>query len=176
MTGANRLYGIDMTQQEKSAQENKQASVAPAPLSDDALLGIVLVTHADYGSSILRAAEFVLGPLQGCASISVDGSCAVEETVQRLSSAVEKLDMGYGVILLTDMFGGTPTNLSLSLLRTNPNIEILTGVNLPMLLKVCSFRKKHVSEVAADVRDAGVNGIVLAGEMLKKRSVRSKEK
>ena len=81
--------------------------------------GIIVVSHADYGSSMLRTAEFILGPLSDCTSISVDVGQEVPETVRRLKDAAERLDKGAGVIVLTDMFGGTPTNLALSLLATH---------------------------------------------------------
>lgn len=71
-------------------------------------IGIIIVTHVDYGSSLLKAAEFILGPVQDCTSIQVDASFEVEETVNRLKEAVNLLDKGQGVLVLTDMFGGTP--------------------------------------------------------------------
>ncbi|MDL2209518.1 PTS sugar transporter subunit IIA, partial [Desulfovibrio sp. OttesenSCG-928-O18] len=80
--------------------------------------GVVLVTHVDYGAGLLRAAETILGPLADCSSIQVDAGLDVAETVARLKEAVSLLNKGNGVIILTDMFGGTPTNLSLSLLGT----------------------------------------------------------
>ena len=107
--------------------------------------GIIVVSHADYGSAILRTAEFILGPLSDCTSISVDVGQEVPETVRRLKDAAERLDKGAGVIVLTDMFGGTPTNLALSLL-SSLNVEVVTGVNLPMLLKVFSSRTLPLAE------------------------------
>jgi mannose/fructose/N-acetylgalactosamine-specific phosphotransferase system component IIB/mannose/fructose-specific phosphotransferase system component IIA len=98
-------------------------------------VGIIVVAHADYGSAMLRTAEFILGTLSDCTSISVDIAQEVPETVRRLDDAAQRLDKGAGVIILTDMFGGTPTNLALSLLGSH-NVEVVTGVNLPMLLKV----------------------------------------
>ncbi len=132
-------------------------------------IGIVLVTHADYGAALLRAAEFILGSLTDCASISVDGTQEVAETIERLKEAVHRLDSGRGVIILTDMFGGTPTNLSLSLLGSDA-IEVVTGINLPMLLKTFSARFADLQQVAHDAKEAGGNGIVVAGEMLRQRS------
>ena len=93
-------------------------------------VGIIVVSHADYGSAMLRTAEFILGPLSDCSSISVDVAHEVSETVRRLDDAAQRLDKGAGVIILTDMFGGTPTNLALSLLGSH-KVEVVTGVNLP---------------------------------------------
>ena len=131
--------------------------------------GIIVVSHADYGSAILRTAEFILGPLSDCTSISVDVGQEVPETVRRLKDAAERLDKGAGVIVLTDMFGGTPTNLALSLL-SSLNVEVVTGVNLPMLLKVFSSRTLPLAELAEVASEAGVKGIVVPGAMLKHKN------
>lgn len=132
-------------------------------------IGIILVTHVDYGSALLRAAEFILGPVQDSACIQVDSSLEVEETIVRLQEAVDRLSSGHGVLVLTDMFGGTPTNLSLSLLGSRDDVEVLTGVNLPMLLKVLGSRKMALSELAEAAEQAGREGIVAAGQMLRSR-------
>ena len=132
--------------------------------------GVVVVTHVDYGASLLRAAESILGPLQDCSSIQVDAAVDSAETVKRLQDAAMLLDHGQGVIILTDMFGGTPTNLSLSLLNTHA-VEVVTGVNLPMLLKVFENRiKLGLRELAMLAMDAGCKGIVSAGDMLRKKA------
>ncbi len=132
-------------------------------------VGIIIVAHADYGSAILRMAEFILGPLADCTSISVDVALEVSETVARLNDATERLDKGAGVIILTDMFGGTPTNLALSLLATH-HVEVVTGVNLPMVLKVASSRTRPLAELAELAGEAGKSGIVVAGSMLKNKA------
>ncbi len=128
-------------------------------------VGIIIVAHGDYGTVTLRTAELILGPLEDCASISVDVAQDVSETVQRLEDAAFRLDKGAGVIILTDMFGGTPTNLSLALLAKH-KIEVVTGVNLPMVIKVFSSRLKPLEELAVIAGDAGKSGIVVAGKML----------
>ncbi len=129
--------------------------------------GIIVVTHVDYGSALLRAAEFIVGPVQDCTCIQVDASVDVEETVSRLKEAVERLNAGNGVLVLTDMFGGTPTNLSLSLLGARHDVEVLTGVNLPMLLRVLSNRKLPLAELAELALKAGCDGIIAAGKVLR---------
>ncbi len=130
--------------------------------------GIIVVAHADYGSVLLRTAEFILGPLSDCSSISVDVGQEVPEIVRRLKDAAERLDKGAGVIILTDMFGGTPTNLALSLLTTH-HVEVVTGVNLPMVLKVFSSRTLPLPELAQAASEAGIRGIVVPGAMLRIR-------
>ncbi len=128
-------------------------------------VGIIIVSHGDYGTATLRTAELILGPIEDCASISVDVAQEVSETVQRLEDAAFRLDKGAGVIILTDMFGGTPTNLSLALLSKH-KVEVVTGVNLPMLIKVFSSRTKPLQELASIAGEAGKNGIVVAAKML----------
>ncbi|GHV54308.1 PTS sugar transporter subunit IIA [Deltaproteobacteria bacterium] len=130
--------------------------------------GIILVTHVDYGAGLLRAAETILGPLADCSSIQVDASLDVAETVARLKDAVRLLDKGNGVIVLTDMFGGTPTNLSLSLLGLGA-VEVVTGVNLPMLLRVFEARCEELSNLADDALEAGRRGIDSASRILRSK-------
>ncbi len=133
--------------------------------NDTGHVGIIIVAHGDYGSAMLRTAEFILGPLTDCSSISVDVAFDVGDTVKRLEDAASRLDTGNGVIILTDMFGGTPTNLSLALL-SHHTVEVVTGVNLPMVLKVFTSRTKNLEELAALAGEAGKSGIVVAGKML----------
>ena len=118
---------------------------------------------------MLRTAEFILGQQSDCSSISVDVAHEVSETVRRLTDAAQRLDKGAGVIILTDMFGGTPTNLALSLLATH-KVEVVTGVNLPMLLKVFTSRENELEELARIAGEAGAKGIVVAGSMLRNKA------
>jgi len=133
----------------------------------DAVVGIIIVAHTDYASALLRTTEGILGPLGDCTSISVDVAFDVSETVQRLNDAAQLLDKGAGVLILTDMFGGTPTNLSLALLTAH-KVEVVTGVNLPMIIKAFNSRSLPLKELAELVGEAGRQGIIVAGEMLKK--------
>ena len=130
-------------------------------------VGIIIVSHVDLGSSLLRAAEFLLGTQYDCCAVSINTSHDVSDTVQRLEDAANRLDQGAGVLILTDMFGGNPTNISLSLLGKH-NIEIVTGVNLPMLLKVFPSRHLPLDKLAETARKAGIDGIVVTGKMLSK--------
>ncbi len=133
-------------------------------------IGIIIVGHGNFGAAILRAAEIIMGPQEDCVSISVDVAHDVEEAVRRLQDASERLDRGGGVIVLTDMFGGTPTNLALSL-QGQHNAEVITGVNLPMLLKVIENRNElSLADLARQADEAGKAGIVSAGEMLRVKS------
>ena len=133
--------------------------------TSDAAIGIIIAAHTDYAAALLRTAEFILGPLEDCTSISVHMASDVAETAQRLGDAARLLDKGAGVLILTDMFGGAPTNLSLALLNTH-KVDVVTGVNLPMIIKAFSARMLPLKELAELVGEAGRQGIVVAGEVL----------
>lgn len=133
-------------------------------------IGVIIVSHGKYGSAILRTVESILGPQSDCVCISVDVAHDVDEAVARLTDAANRLDRGEGVIALTDMFGGTPTNLALSLLKKH-KAEVVTGINLPMLLKVFENRASlSLAELAIQAGDAGKRGIVVAGNMLRNKN------
>ena len=104
----------------------------------------------------------------------MDGGVDVESVMNNLRGAVERLDNGGGVVVFTDMFGGTPSNLSISLLGSL-KVEVITGVNLPMLLRAFNRRNESLVELARDVREAGVQGIVVAGEILRQKTKETKD-
>ena len=131
-------------------------------------VGVLVVTHGEFGAALLDAAQMILGPLAGVAAVSVQVSKGVEEILVALKAGVASLESGLGVIVLTDLFGGTPTTLSLSLLKSG-NLEVVSGVNLPMLLKVLQCRQMKLPELASQARSAGQDGIKVPGEMLRKK-------
>lgn len=132
-------------------------------------IGVIIVTHGKYGEAMLKAAELILGPQEDCVSIGVESAHEVDSAVARLNDAARRLDSGQGVIALTDMFGGTPTNLALSLLGQH-KAEVVTGANLPMLLKVFESRDTlPLPELAQKAGAAGCAGIVVTGQMLKRK-------
>ena len=130
--------------------------------------GILVITHSNYGEALLAAAESILGPIENCATLSVDITADVKETIDGLRSIVEKMNKGNGVLILTDMFGGTPTNLSLSLLSIQ-GVEVVTGVNLPMILRAAGHSTTRIEVLAEEAKQAGLQGIVSASEMLRKK-------
>ncbi len=132
------------------------------------IVGVVLVTHIDYGEKLLKAAEDILGKQEACAAVSVDMSTEVEKSLGAIKKAVKATGKGGGVLIVTDMFGGTPTNLSLSLLGAG-ELEVITGVNLPMLLKILSSRGLPLDKLALEAKTAGCKGIVVAGELLRSK-------
>ena len=131
-------------------------------------VGLVAVTHTDYGHRLLAAADMILGKQDHTRAVSVDVGVDTGQTVKLLAQAIREVDQGGGVMVVTDMFGGTPTNLALSLIGQHP-IEVVTGVNLPMLIKILSSRSKPLAQLAAEAKTAGVQGIVVAGEVLRKK-------
>ena len=140
------------------------------------MIGIVIVTHARYGEELLEAAQGIMGQQDNCASLTISVNKDMEMSVNEIHSAVKRVDSGEGVLILTDMFGGTPSNLSLSLIGTG-NLEVITGVNLPMLLKILESRQQDDSKeesislesVAHEAKSAGRQGILVAGEVLKRK-------
>ena len=132
-------------------------------------VGVIIFTHADYGKALMNSAEGILGAQDGYEILSVGSGVDVEATMAALRGAVERLDSGGGVVVFTDMFGGTPSNLAISLLGSL-NVEVLTGVNLPMLLRALSRRSESLADLAREAREAGVQGIVAAGEILRQKS------
>ncbi len=139
---------------------NKNENTEPA--------GILVITHSNYGESLLAAAESILGPIENCAALSIDITADVKEAIDGLRSTVENMDKGNGVLILTDMFGGTPTNLSLSLLSIK-GVEVVTGVNLPMILRAAGHSTTKIEILAEEAKQAGLQGIVSASDMLRKK-------
>ena len=132
------------------------------------MIGIVVVTHCNLGLELMRAAEFILGKISQAEAVSMDPQDPAEKLRDKLVVAIAKADTGEGVIVLTDMFGGTPSNISLSFLSEG-KVEVVTGVNLPMLISLASKREgKSLSPLAQEVKNYGLRSIALAGEILNK--------
>ncbi len=132
------------------------------------MVGVILVTHGQFGQHLLEAAQTILGPQEQCAHIAVEGAVDMATLLTDLKNAVKRMETGEGVIILTDMFGGTPSNISLSLLQPG-KVDVLTGVNLPMLLRILGMRDQELTQLAQNAKNAGIQGIVLAGEVLTRK-------
>jgi PTS system mannose-specific IIA component len=132
------------------------------------MIGIVLITHNALGHTLLQTAEGILGELENCIAISVDGSSSMDQAMNEIQQRIRELDQGEGVLVLTDMFGGTPSNLSLSLLESE-RLEVITGANLPMLLKILHRTDADLEDLASEAKSAGRQGIVVAGEVMKRK-------
>jgi mannose PTS system EIIA component len=131
------------------------------------MIGLLIVTHCDLGKEFLNAAEFIVGRLEGVEVISITQSSDSEKIRKMIEEKIKMLDKGKGVLILTDMFGGTPSNLSLSFLKDD-RVEVLTGVNLPMVIAIAQNRSRmSLSELAEMAQEAGRMSISLAGNLLK---------
>jgi PTS system mannose-specific IIA component len=130
------------------------------------MIGVLIITHGNLGSEFIKVAELIKGRLEGIQHVSVNASKGMDEIKKDIMTAVKKVDGGSGVLILTDLFGGTPSNISLSFLKSG-KIEVVTGVNLPMLLKLSDLKgEKNLGEFASLIRDYGKKNIVLASEVL----------
>jgi mannose PTS system EIIA component len=131
------------------------------------MIGILIVTHCDLGKEFLNAAEFIVGRMEGVEVISITQTSNSEKTRKMIEDKISILNKGKGVLILTDMFGGTPSNLSLSFLKEE-KVEVLTGVNLPMVIAIAQNRSRMgLSELAEQAQEAGKMSISLAGNLLK---------
>jgi len=131
------------------------------------MIGVVVCTHAGLSQALLDSARMILGTFDNALAVSVDSGDSPERIQERLHEAVSEVDGGGGVLVLCDMFGGTPSNMSLSLL--SDTVEVITGVNLPMLLKLHSSREGGLKEVAEEVQTYGRENILVAGALLQSR-------
>jgi PTS system mannose-specific IIA component len=131
------------------------------------MIGLLIISHCDLGKELLKAAEFIVGRLESADAISITQTSESGEILKAISKKIKGLNQGQGVLVLTDMFGGTPSNLSLSFLKEE-SVEVLTGVNLPMVVAVAQDRDRlTLSELGEKAQQAGRRSIALAGKLLK---------
>jgi mannose PTS system EIIA component len=131
------------------------------------VIGVVVVTHGQLATELVNAAETIVGDLPRFAAVSIGWHDAVELAREEIAQAVARVDGGNGVIVLTDMFGGTPSNLAITFLAAG-RVEVVTGVNLPMLLKLASTRDvADLRELARRIREDGRTGIWVASDLLR---------
>ena len=132
----------------------------------ETMIGLVLVTHGQLAAEFVRALEHVVGAQEGIVPICIGPEDDMEARRADISRAVASVDRGRGVIVLTDLFGGTPSNLAISLMEPG-RVEVIAGVNLPMLIRLESARKMmKVQAAVAAARDAGRKYISVASEVL----------
>ena len=130
------------------------------------MIGLVLVTHGRLAEEFKSALEHVVGPQERIATISIGPDDDMEKRRQDILSAVERVNEGAGVVLLTDMFGGTPSNLAISVME-GKNVEVVAGVNLPMLIKLASVRTDmSLTDAVEQARKAGRKYISVASQVL----------
>ena len=130
------------------------------------MIGLVLVTHGRLAEEFVVAMEHVVGQQERIATICIGPEDDMEERRADIAKAIQTVDAGRGVILLTDLFGGTPSNLAISLMETG-RVEVIAGINLPMLIRLGGARKTmKVTEAVAAAREAGRKYITVASEVL----------
>ena len=132
------------------------------------MIGVVICTHAGLSESLLSAVEMIVGPFENTECVSVNPGEGPDLILEKLQAATAKANTGPGVVILCDMFGGTPSNMSLSML--GDDIEIVTGVNLPMLIKLSTIRSKPLAEIATTIQEHGRKNILVAGAFLRGES------
>lgn len=130
------------------------------------MIGMVLVTHGRLAEEFIAALEHVVGPQVNISAVCIGPDDDMEQRRTYILECVAKAEEGNGVILLTDMFGGTPSNLAISIMD-KANVEVLAGVNLPMLIKLVSVRQtQSVEEAAQSAQEAGRKYINIASRLL----------
>lgn len=130
------------------------------------MIGLVLVTHGRLADEFVIAMEHVVGPQDRVAAIAIGPEDDMEARRRDIADAIGRVDAGDGVIVLTDLFGGTPSNLAISLMERG-RVEVIAGMNLPMLIRLGSARKKmKVVDAVAAAREAGRKYISVASEVL----------
>jgi len=132
------------------------------------VIGIVVVTHGRLAEELVNAARTIVGEIPAIVAVSMGWSDDVAAAKEQVERAIAQAGAGE-TLLLTDMFGGTPTNLSLPFLSSR--VEIVTGVNLPMLIKLSTLREGPLAEVARAIRDQGKDAIYVASDVLEKKPV-----
>jgi|TARA_A100001011_G_scaffold85316_1_gene89335 PTS system mannose-specific IIA component len=130
------------------------------------MIGMVLVTHGNLATELVKVMEHVVGPQDQLTTITIDPDDDMEKRREDILNSVQFVDKGLGVIILTDMFGGTPSNLAISIME-QAKIDIIAGVNLPMLIKLASVRSTEtISDAVAQAREAGQKYIMVASQVL----------
>src|SRR3972149_3343884 len=129
------------------------------------MVGILIVSHGRLSEALIASVQFLIGNLQKIRGVSIWTKDKEKEVRDRIQKEIKEVDDGDGVVILTDILGGTPTNLSLSFLE-DEKVEIVTVVNIPMLLTLASYRKgRSLREIGSLVKKSGRRGIILAKEV-----------
>jgi PTS system mannose-specific IIA component len=141
-----------------------------APNDGGGMVAGVIVTHGHLAGELLAAAEMIVGPISHIAAVSIGWHDDVDAARDEVQRAITRVSQGAGVLLLTDMFGGTPTNIA-SMFLDEGAIEVLTGVNLPMVIKLATqSEKRTLADLAHRICELGREGIYLAGDLLAPQS------
>lgn len=130
------------------------------------MVGGIIVTHGRLAIELVTAAEMIVGEIKHIIAVSIGWNDELEEGLKEIEQAIKKVNQGDGVLILTDMFGGTPTNVAMTFSQPG-KVEIITGVNLPMIIKLASQQKdESLSILAGKVREQGQKNIYIASEVM----------
>lgn len=130
------------------------------------MVGGVVVTHGNLAAELVNAAEMIVRDLNHITAVTIGWHDTLEEAREQIGQAIGRVDQGAGVVVLTDMFGGTPTNIACTFLGSAP-VEVVTGVNLPMIIRMAEQQPdENLATLARRVRDQGQKNIYLASEVL----------
>lgn len=134
------------------------------------MIGIVLVGHCRFADELYRILQNIVGTIDAICPVNFEPEESPDDSMKKVAAAIQKVNTGSGVLVLTDMFGGTPSNLSLSFLEEG-KVEVITGVNLPMLIRLITLQDsaKQLSELAADLKAYGQRNICIASELLQQQ-------
>jgi mannose PTS system EIIA component len=133
------------------------------------MVGVVIVTHGNLSRDLLEVTELIVGACPSISAVTIRPEEGIAEIAKKVEAAVKTADRGNGILILTDLFGGTPSNVSLSFLLDD-KVEVLSGVNLPMLIKIASYLEAaNLKDLAKLARDAGKKNISLASEIMRKK-------
>ncbi len=137
------------------------------------MVGVIIVTHGQVGLEMLRTAQEIVGRIERAEAVTIEAAEKIERARTKIEAAIKRVSTGAGVLILTDMFGGTPSNLGLSFLDKGA-LEVVTGVNLPMLIKLPSLREgTSLRELADRLSKYGQKNILVASEFLAKKAAGS---
>lgn len=131
------------------------------------MIGIVVVTHGQLATELLNAAEMIVGDFPQCAAVSIRSHEGTDGVREKIAQAIARVQQGHGVLVVTDMFGGTPSKLAMTFLGRD-DVEVVTGVNLPMLIALAG-RSEQASllEVARETRERGRDAMWVASDLLR---------
>jgi PTS system mannose-specific IIA component len=131
------------------------------------MIGVVVVTHGQLARELVSAAETIVGDLPRFAAVSIGWHEDTDDAREEIAQAIGRVNQGQGVLILTDMFGGTPCNLAMTFLAEN-QVEVITGVNVPMLIKLSGVQEHaELLAVARDMREHGRHAIWVASDLLR---------
>jgi PTS system mannose-specific IIA component len=131
------------------------------------MIGVVVVTHGQLATELVNAAETIVGDLPRFAAVSIGWHEDTADARQEIADAIQRVDQGQGVLILTDMFGGTPCNLAMTFLAER-KVEVITGVNVPMLIKLAGLQEQsELLAAAREMREHGRHAIWVASDLLR---------